>query len=98
RRDRSNTPLQALTLLNDAVFVEMADTFGGRIIAEGGTDDAGRIAYAMELCLARPASEDEAARMQAYLDDRRRSGTDEARLWPEVAGILLNLHEFITRD
>jgi hypothetical protein len=98
RRDRSNTPLQALTLLNDAVFVEMAGTFGRRIVAEGGADDAERVAYAMELCLARPATREESLRLHQYLEDRRRTGIEETDVWSDVATVLLNLHEFITRD
>jgi hypothetical protein len=56
RRDRSNTPMQALTLLNDPVFVEMAQSLGKRIVTEGRSSDAERIGFAMELCLARSAT------------------------------------------
>ncbi|MBL8852065.1 MAG: DUF1553 domain-containing protein [Planctomycetaceae bacterium] len=98
RRDRSNTPLQALTLLNDAVFVEMAESLGKRIAAEPGGNDSERIGFAMELCLSRPAMSAEVARLQAYVDEQRSAAVDEAQLWGDVAAIVLNLHEFITRD
>ena len=38
RRDRTNTPLQALTLLNDPVYVEAARAFAARIVREKGTE------------------------------------------------------------
>jgi cytochrome c553 len=56
RRDRSNTPLQALQLLNDIQHVEAARMFAERIIAEGGATDADRMTYAFKLVLARSPS------------------------------------------
>jgi hypothetical protein len=43
RRARSNSPLQALTTLNDAAFMEAAQALALRIWREGGTDDADRV-------------------------------------------------------
>jgi hypothetical protein len=59
RRNRSNTPLQALTLLNDRAFIEFAQGLAGRVLREGGANDAERIRYAFQLCLARPPSDRE---------------------------------------
>jgi hypothetical protein len=60
RRERSNTPLQALTLWNDPVFFECAQALGRRI-AGSADDDAGRIRLAFVLCLGRqPQSKEEA--------------------------------------
>jgi hypothetical protein len=56
RRNRSNTPLQALTLLNDRAFIEFAQGLAGRVLREAGASDAQRIRYAFRLCLARPPS------------------------------------------
>ena len=53
RRNRSNTPLQALTLLNDQAFFECAQGLAKRILKEGGTDDDDRLAYGFRLCTAR---------------------------------------------
>jgi hypothetical protein len=53
RRVRSNTPLQALTTLNDAVFHECAQALALRIYKEGGTDDKSRAVYAFRLCTGR---------------------------------------------
>jgi mono/diheme cytochrome c family protein len=58
-RDRSNTPLQALTLLNDPVFFECAQAFGRRITAEGPDDVAGKARFAYRTALAREATEQE---------------------------------------
>ncbi|MEZ5385774.1 MAG: PSD1 and planctomycete cytochrome C domain-containing protein [Prosthecobacter sp.] len=54
RRSRSNTPLQALTLLNDPVYVEAAKSFARRIITEApSTDLDARIQHAYRIALAR---------------------------------------------
>ena len=54
QRSRSNTPLQALTLLNDPAFVEMALGFADRIISESpSTDEVSRLHYAAKLALSR---------------------------------------------
>src|SRR6185312_599188 len=52
-RPRTNTPLQALTLLNDPVYVEAALAFAKRMHNEGGATTAERIDYGVCLCLAR---------------------------------------------
>jgi hypothetical protein len=72
RRERSNTPLQALTLLNDPVFVEMAHALAERLLRE--QPDASpeqRIDYAYRLCLNRPAKPAEVERLRKYLNDQR---------------------------
>ena len=53
RRNRSNTPLQALTLLNDQGFFEFAQSLAGRTLKEASRGDVSRIRYAFRLCLAR---------------------------------------------
>ena len=105
RRARSNTPLQALMLLNDRAFFEFARALAGRVIAEGPTDDDGRLDLAFRLCLARSPDEAEAGRLSALLDDLRSRGSADADpaaaerdAWTTVARVLLNLDEFITRE
>jgi Protein of unknown function (DUF1549)/Protein of unknown function (DUF1553)/Planctomycete cytochrome C len=53
RRGRSNTPLQALATLNEALFVESAQALAARTLKEGGSTDSERVAYAFRLCTAR---------------------------------------------
>ena len=53
RLGRTNTPLQALNLLNDVVYVEAARKLGERMMREGGATPAERIAYGFRLATAR---------------------------------------------
>ncbi len=59
-RARTNTPLQALVLLNDPAYVEAARVLGQRVMREGGATPSERIAYAFRLCTARPPESREA--------------------------------------
>ncbi len=59
RRARSNTPLSALTGLNEITFVEAAQAMALRVLTEGGRDDAARVNYAFLLCTAHPARDAE---------------------------------------
>ena len=71
-RPRTNTPLQALTLLNDPAYAEMALAYADRILAESEeTTDEGRIRYAVRLAVARNARPEEVAILQRLLDDER---------------------------
>ncbi|MBP7140635.1 MAG: PSD1 domain-containing protein [Opitutaceae bacterium] len=58
-RPRSNTPLAALTALNETVFVEAAQAFALRVLREGGSTDAQRADYAFRLCTGRHPHADE---------------------------------------
>ncbi|PWT92491.1 MAG: hypothetical protein C5B56_02175, partial [Proteobacteria bacterium] len=53
RRVRSNTPLQALTTLNDKLFLEAAQGLALRAWKEGGVDDRSKLSYAFRLCAGR---------------------------------------------
>jgi len=102
RRIRSNTPLQALTLLNDQQYSEMAVALAARLLAAADSD-AGCLDHAFRLCLARPPAMEEKARLQSVLDEEMRqlTGDEKARragAWMTVARVLLNLDETITRE
>ncbi len=71
RRIKSNTPLQALTTLNDQVFMEIAQGLALRIFKEGGANDAEKMAYAFRLCAGRRADEFELKRLLALLTDQQ---------------------------
>ncbi|MEZ5403643.1 MAG: DUF1553 domain-containing protein [Bryobacteraceae bacterium] len=53
RENRTNTPLQALTLMNDETYVEAARKMAERMIHEGGASPESRIAYGFRLATAR---------------------------------------------
>ncbi len=53
RRPRTNTPLQALVVLNDVQFVEASRNFAQRIISDGGKNKKDRAIYAFELATSR---------------------------------------------
>jgi mono/diheme cytochrome c family protein len=100
RRERSNTPLQALTLLNDVVFVECAQALGRRIVQEpmdklvaadgtGGGDNValdGRLRYSFRLCLSRDPSDQELARLHKLYDEARTDFDKDGETAKKVAG------------
>jgi hypothetical protein len=95
RRNRSNTPLQALTLLNDQAFFEFAQGLAGRILRDGPATHAGRIQFAFQTCLARSPSRWEEERLLRLLAQQT---NEPVAAWTMVARVLLNLDEFITRE
>jgi hypothetical protein len=114
QRDRSNTPLQSLTLLNDEVFVEAARALGQRALEVEG-DDSARLAIIFRRCLTRPVREAEARPLLSLLAETRArlasgelraaeiapDGNGDAReraAWTIIARVLLNLDETITKS
>ena len=67
RRGRSNSPLQALNLLNDEVFFEAAQALAFRILAEGPADPRERLEHAFRLCLARSPADEELEWMETAM-------------------------------
>jgi len=100
RRERSNSPLQALTLLNDPVFFECHEHLG-RQLAElpGDTTVEARLRHAFELCLSRPPTAAELAAMQRHFDDQLALTQGDRKLaFVAAARLIMNLDEFITRE
>jgi hypothetical protein len=68
RRTRSNTPLQALTTLNEPLFLESARALALRTLRDGGCTDPQRLAFAFRRCLARTPTEAESDALLALLN------------------------------
>lgn len=92
RRLRSNTPLQALTLLNDRQFFEFAQALAARLERAPAADDAARIEYAFKLCVGRQPAPAEMETVRRLIDP------SAGHKWLAVARVLLNLDETITRE
>jgi len=71
RRAQTNTPLQALVLMNDPTYVEASRALAQRTLAEGGTNDNGRLEYAFRLATARRPSGKETGVLRDLLKGRR---------------------------
>lgn len=99
RRSRSNTPLQALTTLNEPLFVEAAEAFGKRMLREGGATDRQKLTYGFRLCTARKPEQDELAALLSFLDrQKQKSPGEPQKVWTAAARVLLNLDETITKE
>ena len=84
KRPLSNTPLQALVLLNDPVFVEAARNFGLQILLHAGPSTDERIDYALTRCLGRPATPDEKSRYAQFVreqTERFAAAPERAEQW-----------------
>ncbi len=87
RRNRSNTPLQALMTLNETIAVEAARALARLALAEGGPTDADRVAYAFRRCVGRGPTEAERVLLLKLLEDQGRKFADGfASPWEMVTG------------
>jgi hypothetical protein len=87
KRPRSNTPLQALTLMNDPVYVEAAMAFARRLLEDTSADQpAERIELAFRLALARMPKPAETAMLTALLTSERQARRADARSAKEFVG------------
>ena len=75
RRERTNTPLQALNLLNDPVFLEAAQGLAFRIMRESSGPFRDRLNFAYQVAIGRPPTTREAERMGKFFDDTTRDLT-----------------------
>jgi hypothetical protein len=85
RRVRTNTPLQALTTLNDPVFVEAARRLAARMAREGGAGTDERIALGYRLCTARIPEAADLEPLRGFFERER----DRFRRDPEATKALL---------
>lgn len=97
RREHSNSPMQALTLLNDPVFFECAEHLGQNLAKKYGDRTEEAIVDLYRRCLGRapdPAELD--TLLTTYEDLRREADTKSALV--ATSRIVMNLDEFISRD
>jgi hypothetical protein len=87
RRSRSNSPLQALSTLNEPLFVESAQALARRAIREGGASDRDRLAYAFRLCTARTPGAEELNVLLGLLEKEDRRIGDGWVNAKELAGV-----------
>jgi hypothetical protein len=114
RREVSNTPLQALTLLNDPAFTEAAQALGRMTAARKGSV-AQRVDYLFCRCLTRPPTAEETIQLVQFYESQKRrferkdldaakiagagSGdVNERAAWTALARILCNLDEAIVKN
>jgi hypothetical protein len=84
RRVRSNTPLQALTTLNETLFMEAARALAMRAVREGSTDDE-RLSNLVRRCLSRDPSAKEVNVLHEFLGrQKQRFGEEGADPWPLI--------------
>jgi hypothetical protein len=72
RRSPTNTPLQALTLMNDPTFLEAARKLGERMLTEGGADDKARLSWGFRTVTSREPTDDELLMLCDLLHQHRR--------------------------
>ncbi len=111
-RPKSNTPLQALALLNDPSYIEAARVFAEHLINKTGSDKD-RLQFAWQAALTRPATNEETTILQQLLNEPlsneeklvlgvgdTSAPTEAEELvakWTRVTRAIFNTHEFITR-
>ncbi|MSR58975.1 MAG: DUF1553 domain-containing protein [Planctomycetaceae bacterium] len=98
RRNRSNTPLQSLTLANDQQFVECAQGLAVQILKSPPAGDSERLRFAFRTCLARTPTPAEAARLDKLLKQQRAEFAanlkDAEQLTPPLVPVETNVQEF----
>ena len=114
RRDVSNTPLSALFVLNDVVFLEAAQALG-RTVAGQASIDRDRMTGLFRRFVARPPTDAELRTLLDFLAEQRawaaehpdeakklagegNSDATERAAWTATARVLMNLDEFVTKN
>jgi len=77
RRERTNTPMQALALMNDTQFVEAARVFARRIMKEGGDNDRDKLVWAFRTATSRMPDERELNVIEGLLTRYREKYTQQ---------------------
>jgi hypothetical protein len=98
QRSRSDTPLQALTLMNDPAYVEMARALGAKLSAKLSNDLKANITSAFRTVLTRQPTDSEISTLSKIYEKEKASGSGEDDAWVTVSTVLLNLHETISKS
>ena len=112
KRQTSNTPLQALIMLNNQVYLEAARSFAKNLLALATESDDLRLGLAFRQCVSRPMTGTEATQFASLLneardwyadhpEDAKKLGEEdsaETAAWVATCRVMLNLDEFITRN
>ena len=86
KRTRSNTPMQALTALNEPIFMECSRALAQRTLSEGGDDDQSRLEYAFQRCLTRkPSAAERKLLSELLLKEEARFSAPDAEPWKIAA-------------
>jgi hypothetical protein len=108
-RGATNTPLQALLVMNEPQFVEAGIALGKRMIQEGGTSPSSRLTYGFRLTTGRAPESEEVKVLEKSLarhlerysineaDAKALAGTPEQAAYAVLGSTLINLDEFINR-
>jgi len=86
-RPRSNTPLQALVLLNDPIYVEAARVFAEKTIKEGGKTTETRLQFAFRQALQRKATADEVKILTALYEKHLTQYQGDAASAAKILGV-----------
>jgi hypothetical protein len=87
RRERTNTPLQALLLLNERQYVECARALAERAMREGGAKPETRIAFMFKLATARPPDAREMAELRAVYQDHLATYTRDVKAAQDLIAV-----------
>ena len=97
-RARTNSPLQALTLLNDPVYVDAADALAKLVMDLSAESDKDRLVYAFRRAVTRAPSAVELAELSRLLEEFRNTSGNASEAWAALARVVLNLDEAITKS
>ncbi len=110
RRSRTNTPMQALMLMNDGLSIEAAAALAVQVNLSADESDEVRLAKIFLRCTSRPPATRELQLLTDLLNDQRAAFSEAATVsseavveveraaWTSVCLVMLNLHETITRN
>ena len=97
-RARTNSPLQALTLLNDPTYAEAAGALAKLVLDLPVASDEDRLVYAFRRAVTRTPSAVELQELARLLKEFRGTWDSESAAWTSLARVLLNLDEAITKS